>query len=248
MITADLLKLRRSAVWLVVLALPALALITGTGNYAANQGVLSAGWDAYWSQVVVFHSLFFLSLGVAVLASSVWRPEHVGHNWNLLMAAPSRPVTLVLAKLTTITLLLTVMQAVLVLGAWAVGRFLLDLDGPMPMTVPVGAALGAIAGIAVAAWQSFLSMTIRSFAAPIALALPGIVLGMGFGLSGQQTLATLLPFSLVTQALSTGSTAMSDAAAITPAHIAQITAAALFITLPCVGLSALWLRIRDVRS
>lgn len=86
-IRAELLKLRRSAVWIIVVVLPLFAVVTGTVNYVLNVGELSSTWSSYWSQVTLFYGLLYLSIGVAVLASTLWRMEHRG-NWPRLLAAP----------------------------------------------------------------------------------------------------------------------------------------------------------------
>ena len=54
LIEVESIKLRRSLVWLFTLLLPLLAVITGSVNYAGNQGVLTQGWDSYASQVTIF--------------------------------------------------------------------------------------------------------------------------------------------------------------------------------------------------
>lgn len=46
--------------------------------------------------VVLFH-VFFPAM-VAAYAAYLWRLEHLGHNWNLIMASPVKPLDLFIAK------------------------------------------------------------------------------------------------------------------------------------------------------
>ena len=50
LLTAEALKLRRSAVWVVALVLPALTVVSGTVNLLRND--LPRQWDALASQVI----------------------------------------------------------------------------------------------------------------------------------------------------------------------------------------------------
>ena len=54
MLRAELLKLRRSHLWLIAIVLPLLAVITGSINYFSNPGALTHGWDSLFSQVLLF--------------------------------------------------------------------------------------------------------------------------------------------------------------------------------------------------
>ena len=41
----------------------------GAGNYSANTETLSAGWDSYFSQIMLFYGILFCTAGIAVLAA-----------------------------------------------------------------------------------------------------------------------------------------------------------------------------------
>lgn len=86
----------------------------------------------------------YLAGSIAILASLVWRVEHRGGNWNALMSGPTSSLRIVVAKGATVAWLAAAMQAVL-----------------------------AVACIPAAVAQSALSLFLRSFAAPIAVALAG---------------------------------------------------------------------------
>ena len=73
MLRNEISKLRRTQIWVVIVVIPALSVLLGAFNYSQNVEVLTHGWGSYWSQLVLFYGLLLMSLGVAVLASSVWR-------------------------------------------------------------------------------------------------------------------------------------------------------------------------------
>ena len=95
MLRAELLKLRRSHLWLIAIVLPLLAVITGSINYFSNPGALTHGWDSLFSQVLLFYGMFYLSIGVAVIVAAAWRMEHQGSNYTMLRTNTRRAVSLI---------------------------------------------------------------------------------------------------------------------------------------------------------
>ena len=248
MIVAELAKLRRSSLWVVAAVLPVLAVVTGTVNYSANQDMLSSGWAPYWSQVVLFYGLLFMSMGVAVLASAAWRMEHRGHNWNLLMSAPTRPSAITGAKIAALTAMVAVMQAVLFTLVLLTGTFFLGLEGRLPWEQPVVVLLSVVAAVSVVALQSLLSMLTRSFVAPVALGLLGCVVGVSILLGGGGgALSYLVPQSLVTSALFLGNSAVSDSADLDLVVVGGIVLFAVVLTGVFWALSAALLARREAR-
>ena len=244
-LAAELLKLRRSAVWVVVVILPLLSVITGTVNFVMNAGVLDLEWDSYWSQVTLFYGLIFASVGIAVLCSAVWRMEHLG-NWPRLMAGPTSTWQIVAAKLGALAVLVAAMQAALFVFAWIAGVVFAGLPLVIPARFAVGALVAVLASLSVAALHSLISMLVRSFAAPVAVAVFGCVAGVGLLLSGaSQALVSLVPYSLVTLSLSLGSSAFTDSAALSWAEVAKVAAPSLALTLVLTAVAAL---IRDRRQ
>lgn len=77
-----------------VFALPLISAIYGTFNYLQNLEILKDGWYSLWTQHTLFYSMFFFPAMVAAYAAYLWRLEHLGHNWNLIMASPVRPIDL----------------------------------------------------------------------------------------------------------------------------------------------------------
>lgn len=243
----ELLKTRHRHLWVITIGLPILAVGLGALNYLANPQALQRGWASLWSQATLFYGLFFMTLGIAVLAATVWRPEHRGHNWNLLMAAPQPAGRVIAAKIVVLALLVTLMQATTILAALIAG-LAVGLTGAPPTELVLATLLTALPGAAVAAWQSLISMTIRNFAAPIGIAAASIVISFGAVASGSHTFTLLLPPALLTRTLSLGSTAMAGAGTLDTGTAATQAVASLVLTLLAWAASALLLRRIDIRS
>ena len=56
---AELIKLKRSFIWIVFLILPILSTLMGCFNYLQNIDILTDGWYALWTQATLFYSNFF---------------------------------------------------------------------------------------------------------------------------------------------------------------------------------------------
>ncbi|MDR7381423.1 ABC transporter permease [Promicromonospora iranensis] len=243
MLRAELIKLRRSAVWPIALALPLLAVTTGTINYANNADQLTGGWVAFNSQVVLFYGLLFFSLGIGLLAATTWRAEHRGTNWNLLLTTSRRPAALILAKVAATAVSVAFMQAVLVVGTLVSGAFVLRLDGGVPWQLVVVGAIAIIAALPLVVVQSLLSMLLKSFAAPVAVCLAGCVLGVASVTSvGLRPLSHVLPQAINTRALNLGSTALAGSGSLTPDGVLPILLTALGLAAVCVALGVAAIR------
>ena len=120
-VLAEILKLRGSTSWAVVVLLPVASVVS------ACIFVRPDGWRLLWIRSVGFYGMALLPVGLAVLASLVWRVEHRGSNWNVLMSTPVPTWRTVVAKTAAIWLLASGMQLVLVLAVTAVDVGALDL-------------------------------------------------------------------------------------------------------------------------
>ncbi|MCL3777205.1 MULTISPECIES: ABC transporter permease [unclassified Actinomyces] len=235
LMAVEALKLRRSLVWVFTLLLPALTVITGSVNYAGNQGVLSPGWASYTSQVTLFYGLLFLSVGVALVCAAVWRPEHRGTSWNAMRTTPASVAQVAVAKTLVTMVPVLAMQVVLVSLTWLSGAVVLRLPGGLPAVVAVAGALTVVAALPLVALQSLLAMVLRSFGTPVALGLVGTVVGIALSVKAS-ALARLWPYSLVTSAQSLGSTALSGSGALDWAGIGPVLVGAAASGVICWGL------------
>ena len=110
----------------------------------------------------------------------------------------------------------------------------------------VATVLSVVPALAVAAWQSLLSMLVRNFAAPIGVALLGGVVSFGL-VASQSPLAYLFPPALVSMTQSLGSTATTVAGSLTFATVAPLLLASALLTGLGWAAGVWWLSRADSR-
>lgn len=177
-IRAENQKLHASPIWFLFFLLPTLSAAYGTVNYLNNLGILGVSWYALWTQHTLFYSLFFFPAMVAIYASYLWRLEHLGHNWNLIMAVPVKPFALFWAKFVIVTKLVVLTQLFVFFLYCLCGKTFASLPGWPPLQTLAFLIRGVLGGLSVIALQLLLSMLIQSFAIPIFLSLFGGIVGM----------------------------------------------------------------------
>ena len=130
-IRAENRKLHASPIWIMFFLLPVISAGYGTFNYLQNLEILTDGWYSLWTQHTLFYSMFFFPAMVAAYAAYLWRLEHLGHNWNFIMAAPVHPLALFLLRGALGALAVIAAQLVLamVIRSFAVPIFLGLLGG-----------------------------------------------------------------------------------------------------------------------
>ena len=192
-IRAELMKCRRSPVWLAFVVLPLFPAILGTVNYLGNLEVLESQWYSLWTQHVLFASLFFLPAQLGVFCAWQWRLEHTDHNWNQAMTAPVPARDLYLAKLILAAGVSFLAQAAIGV-LFVISGKLVGIDAPIPPELPGWLFFGALGGAAVCALQLYLSLVIRAFAIPVAIALVGGIAGL---MLTSQGLGYAFPYSLL---------------------------------------------------
>lgn len=239
-IRAERRKLRGAPVWVVFFLLPVLSAAYGTFNFLQNQGVLSFNWYNLWTQHTLFYALFFFPPLVGLYAAYLWRLEHLGHNWNLIMSQPVPPRDLFLAKF-VVVLQMTLYTQVWTLTLYVVfGKLWAKLPGLPPAQVFVWALRGALAAAPVIALQLLLAMLIRSFAVPILAALGGGLAGVVCSSKG---LGLLWPYSLMLTGMNSNKTEDMLAGNGGPFVVSCLCFVVLF-----VGAADVLLRRRDVKS
>lgn len=172
-IHAESRKLGGGFIRAVFLLLPLASALYGTFNYLQNLGVLHEQWYSLWSQHTLFYALFFFGPLVGIYAAYLWRLEHLGHNWNLILTLPVPRVWLFLAKLAAVAKMVLLTQLWVYTLYVVCGKLWAGLPGWPPPQTFFWLVRGALAGLAVAAVQLLLAMVIRSFAVPPLLALGG---------------------------------------------------------------------------
>ena len=193
-IRAENAKLHASPIWAMFFLLPVISAGYGTFNYLQNLEILTDGWYSLWTQHTLFYSMFFFPAMVAVYAAYLWRLEHLGHNWNLIMAAPVRPLDLFAAKFVVVAKLALLTHAFVFCLFVGCGKVFARLPGGPPVQLPLFLLRGAVGALAVITAQLVLAMVIRSFAVPIFLGLLGGISGIFISSKGG---ALVWPYSLM---------------------------------------------------
>lgn len=244
---AEFLKLKRSLNWAIVGGLPVAIALSAIANTLASGEPLENGWDTLWMRSVVFYGLFPLAIGIAILASLVWRPEHRGSNWNALMSGPTSSLRIVTAKAATVAALAVIMQAVMLVAVLGIGKLVFGLPGTLPNQYIGATALIMLAVIPLAILQSGLSMLSRSFAAPIAVGLvaAGISVAM---LMADMAAATVSPYALASRATQLGTGTFADTGAITSSDTISIVAATVLLSIALLVATTAVLDHRDTRT
>lgn len=186
-------KLRHSHLWMVFLVIPVIPAVLGAGNYLNNLELLKSEWFSLWTQYSLFYSNFFYGPLIALYCSYIWRVEHLNHNWNRLMTMPVPVRDVFLSKL-MLALGCTVALQLWVWVLFVIAGKAVGLTGMPPTEILVWLLRGSIGGLGIAALQLVMSMVIRSFAVPIALALLGSILGLIVSNGG---LGLFWPYSLM---------------------------------------------------
>ena len=128
-IIAENRKLHASPIWVIFFVLPLISAGYGTFNYLQNLEILTERWYSLWTQHTLFYSMLFFPAMVSAYAAYLWRLEHLGHNWNLIMAAPVRPFALFAAKLLVVVKLMCFTQCFVFVLYVACGRLVGGIAG-----------------------------------------------------------------------------------------------------------------------
>ena len=192
-ILAENRKLHASPIWAMFFVLPILSATYGTFNYLQNLEILTDGWYSLWTQHTLFYSMLFFPAMVATYAAYLWRLEHLGHNWNLIMASPVPPLDLFAAKFAVVTKLALLTHGFVFALFVFCGKVFAHLPGLPPVTLPLFLLRGLLGALAVIAAQLVLAMVIRSFAVPIFLGLLGGITGIFISSKGSWAVVALFP-------------------------------------------------------
>ncbi|MDR8020047.1 ABC transporter permease [Nesterenkonia aerolata] len=246
-LSAELVKLKRSLAWPIVVLLPIVLVLAGAATRLANGRTPDNGWHTVWLQSVGFYGLFPLAIGIAILGSLVWRAEHRGSNWNALMSGLTSSLRIVTAKAVVVAGLTAIMQVILLAAVIVIGKVVFGLPGMLPGEYFGVTGLLIVATIPAAATQSALSMFLRSFAVPSAVALVA---------SGSSTVALMAlgnaalvsPYGLATRTALLGTGSFVDTGVITGSDVTAILAAAVVLFTVVITVSSAALEHLDTRT
>jgi hypothetical protein len=126
----ELLKVRKSMIWLLMLVGPIIGVFFSYQNFFNNYDTFMNDpgdneWMEAWTQVLIFYAPLIFPVMAGVYAAFVCRFEHISGGWKQLFALPIKRSTLFLAKLCVIFLLLAFSQMVVflffLLSGWITG-------------------------------------------------------------------------------------------------------------------------------
>lgn len=231
-------KLHHSNLWVAFLVIPLLPTVMGAANYMNNLGLLKSEWYSLWTQHSLFYANFFYAPLIALYCSYIWRVEHLNYNWNHLMTMPVSAADVFLSKL------LLAVRCTVFLQIWMWVLFLIagkavGLPGMPDLQILVWLLRGSLGALAITSLQLLLSMIIRSFAVPIALALLGSVAGL---LASNGGLGLFWPYSLMLMGMNANKTEDMVSSSLG----FGISTLVFFVVFTGVGI--LWLRKRDVHA
>lgn len=192
-IKSEQLKLRRSHIWIAFVLTPIIPAFMGTQNYLNNLGVLQSEWFSLWTQETLFYSNFFFSPLIAIYCSYLWRIENQNKNRHMLLTAPVPVRDLFLGKLFSI-IKITVFTQIWIFVLFILSGKLVQLLGFPPLQTLAYIVRGLLGGIVIAALQLLISMLLKSFATPIAIAVIGSITGL---LAANSRYGIFYPYSLM---------------------------------------------------
>lgn len=178
-VRAETLKLKRSAVWAAVVALPVVAVFLGAGNYTVNAAAMSGNaWHDFWTQIALFYGYFFYPVLIATLAAYLFRLEHTEHNWNSVMTSGISPSVVWASKFFILYVFAFVCQAAIIALYVFTGKIVLHLSGwPGPVWI-YWIVMGPLSVMACGSMQLCISERVRSFALPVGLSFGLCVVGL----------------------------------------------------------------------
>ena len=192
-IQCEKMKLKHSHMWIAFVLIPLLPSVMGTMNYLQNLAVLKSEWFSLWTQETLFYSNFFYAPLIAIYCGYLWRIENRNKNRHLLMTMPVPVRNIFLGKLMSIAKI-TLFTQLWVFALFFITGKLLSFEGMPPVSVLLYALRGTLGALVIAALQLLLSSIIRSFAAPVAIAIFGAVTGM---LMSNSRYGIFYPYSLM---------------------------------------------------
>jgi lantibiotic transport system permease protein len=164
-LSAEIMKLSKSYVWVLVLASPAFAVVVG--KLASPEGEME--WEFLLSVMGLMHSLLFLPILAGLFSALLCRYEHHDGGWKQLLSLPVTRVSVYVAKFVMAAGLLAAVQLLFLLCLLGMG-WLRGAEGTVPWELVLPRVIGGwLATLPLAALQLTVSQAWSSFAAPLAL-------------------------------------------------------------------------------
>lgn len=238
-IKSEQLKIKRSHILIAFILTPIIPTFMGTQNYLNNLGVLKSEWFSLWTQETLFYSNFFFAPLIAIYCSYLWRLENQNKNRHMLLTTPVPVRDIFLGKLAAI-IKITVFTQFWIFVLFIVSGKLVHLPGLPPMQTLAYIVRGLLGGVTIAALQLLISMVIRSFAAPIAIAVLGSITGL---LAANSDYGIFYPYSLMVLGMNANKT--EDM--LSGSGVTFVLSSLLYLALFC-GAAIILLKHQDVKA
>lgn len=166
---SEFLKLRKSAIWLLIFVSPLLTMLIGAGELPFLPDEDQDKWEMTLGIMAIGHAILFLPLLTGVFSSFVCRYEHVGGGWKQLLSLPVSRRHVYFVKLLVVSLLIAATQVLFLVGLLIIGS-VKGFSFDIPWTTILASLVGGwLACLPLIALQLFASIAWTSFAAPLAL-------------------------------------------------------------------------------
>lgn len=234
LVRAELLKLKRSPVWIAFLLMPIVPAVLGTMNYLANLSLLQSEYYSLWTQHTLFTCYFFLPILIGVYCSQLIRQEQNNHNWNRMLTMPAPRSMLFAAKMILVSLMILLSEVWIGILFVLSGK-LVGIAGAVPVKELVTwCILGTLGGMVMASVQLMISLFIKSFALPVGISLVGGISGMLFL---AKDLGHIWPYSLMAYGMNSNSPQQIMASGYLPFVITCVLYITLFTTISSIILA-----------
>ena len=192
-IQCEKMKLQHSHMWIAFVLIPIVPAFMGSMNYLQNLALLKSEWVSLWTQETLFYSNFFFAPLIAIYCGYLWRIENRNKNRHLLMTMPVPVRNIFLGKLASIAKI-TLFTQLWIFVIFIISGRMLSLTGLPPASLFLYTLRGILGGMVIATLHLLLSMMIKSFAAPIAIAVFGAITGL---LASNSAYGVYYPYSLM---------------------------------------------------
>ena len=177
----ELMKLKRSYVWLLMVVAPLLMVTFGTYNFVCYQDIFLRGnavpWEKLLGQIVTFYGLLLLPLSIAVMAIWLARIEHSENNWKYLFTMPVNLKSIYISK--TIIHIGLVGLSLVIFYIGTVGAAIVVDVGNIPYgTMAVNVLICWITCLPILALQMILSIKFSNIGIPIGVSLAASIISV----------------------------------------------------------------------
>jgi len=165
-IKSELIKLKRSYIFIPMLVLPIISIIIGDANFYLNQDILTKEWYSLWTQVGLFYGDFFYPVTIGICAACLCRMEYTNKNWSKIFSVPLKYTDVIISKLIVLAIITFIIHCLLFLLYFISGKFI-GFTGAFPSEALGWFIRGYIVSVSIGTIQLFLSIKYKSFAVPI---------------------------------------------------------------------------------